>query len=75
MQVCTLCPGATKTNFFAREGTDLPKTSMPADEVAEYAYRQLIKNKSVFIPGAINRVMQAFPTNIKMLAVAKMKKD
>lgn len=34
VHVCTLCPGATKTNSFAREGTDLPKTSMPADEVA-----------------------------------------
>lgn len=74
VQVCTLCPGATKTNFFTREGTDLPKTSMSADEVAEYAYRQLMKNKSVFIPGAINRVLQAFPTSIKMLAVVKMKK-
>lgn len=75
VQVCTLCPGATRTNFFAREGTDLPKSSMSADEVAEYAYRQLIKNKPVFIPGFINRAMQVFPTNIKMLAVAKMKKN
>ncbi len=75
VKVCTLCPGATRTDFFAREGTDLPKTSMSADEVAEYAYRQLTKNKSVFIPGFINRVMQAFPTNIKMLAVAKLKKN
>lgn len=74
-QVCTLCPGATKTNFFAREGTNLPKASMSADEVADYAYRQLMKNKSVVIPGFINRVIQIFPTNIRMLAVAKMKKD
>ena len=48
---------------------------MSANEVAEYAYWQLMKNKSVFIPGFINRIMQAFPTNIKMLAVAKMKKE
>jgi short-subunit dehydrogenase len=75
VQVCTLCPGATKTNFFVREGTDLPKTSMSAEKVAEYAYKQLMKNKPVFIPGYINRVMQVFPTNIKMLEVAKMKKD
>ena len=74
VQVCTLCPGATKTNFFVREGTDLPKFSMPADKVAEYAYKQFMKNKSVFIPGFINRIMQAFPTNIKMLAVVKIKK-
>lgn len=75
VRVCTLCPGATRTNFFTREGTDLPKTSMSANEVAEYAYWQLMKNKSVFIPGFINQIMQAFPTNIKMLAVAKMKKE
>lgn len=75
VQVCTLCPGATKTNFFAREGTDLPKASMSADKVAKEAYRQIIKNKSVFVPGFSNRFMQAFPMNIKMLAVAKMKKD
>lgn len=75
VHVCTLCPGATKTNFFAREGTDLPKTSMFADEVAEYAYRQFMKNKPVSIPGVINRVMQLFPTNLKTLAIAKMKKE
>lgn len=75
VQVCTLCPGATKTDFFAREGVPLPKTSMSAEKVAEYAYRQLIKNKSVFIPGFINRVMQVLPTNIRMLGIAKMKKD
>lgn len=74
VQVCTLCPGATRTNFFVREGTELPKSSMSADEVAEYAYRQLMKNKSVSIPGFINRLMQVFPTNIKMLAVSKIKK-
>lgn len=75
VQVCTLCPGATKTNFFAHEGTDVPKTSMSADEVAKYAYWQLTKNRSVIIPGFINRILNAFPANIKMLAVAKMKKD
>lgn len=75
VRVCTLCPGATRTNFFAREGTDLPKLSMSADEVAKDAYWQLMKNKSVFIPGFINRVMQVFPTNLKMSAVANIKKD
>lgn len=75
VKVCTLCPGATRTNFFAREGTPLPQTAMSADEVANYAYRQLMKNKPVCIPGFINQAMQAFPTPMKMLAVAGMKKD
>ncbi len=75
IQVCTLCPGATKTNFFVREGTKTPRISMSAEKVAEYAYRQLIKNKSIFIPGFINRAMQVFPTNIKMFSIARMKKE
>ncbi|MCO7127263.1 SDR family oxidoreductase [Sporolactobacillus shoreicorticis] len=75
VHVCTLCPGATKTNFFTREGTPLPKSSMSAEQVAEYAYRQLMKNKSVVIPGFINRALQVLPTYIKMVGIAKMKKD
>lgn len=73
VQVCTLCPGATKTDFFARKGTRMPKNSMSAEEVAKYTYGQLMKDKSVSIPGFINRAMQVLPTSIKMLGVAKMK--
>lgn len=74
VQVCTLCPGATKTNFFVREGTQIPTSSMSAEDVAQYAYRQLMKNKSVFILGLRNRAMQVLPTNIKMFGIAHMKK-
>jgi len=75
IQVCALCPGATKTNFFNSEGTKIPNSAMSAEEVANYAYKQLMNNKSVSISGFINKVMQAFPTNIKMISVAKMKKS
>lgn len=75
VQICTLCPGATKTNFFNREKTETPKTAMSSNAVAEYAYKQLIKNKAVFIPGFINRFMQLLPQKIKMLSVAKMKES
>lgn len=75
VQVCTLCPGTTKTNFFIREGTETPKISMSAEEVAKYTYQQLMKNRAVFIPGFINRAVRVLPTYIKMYGVAKMKKD
>lgn len=73
VQVCTLCPGATRTNFFVKEGTDLPKTAMPADKVARYAYARLMRNQAIFIPGFMNRLMQVFPKKIKMRAIANMK--
>jgi len=73
VQVCVLCPGATKTNFFNREGVQTPTNAMPAEKVAQYAYERLFNNKEVSIPGFINKIMQLFPTNIKMAFVAKMK--
>lgn len=36
VQICTLCPGPTKTNFFIREGTKTPKNAMLASDVAKY---------------------------------------
>lgn len=74
VQVCTLCPGATKTNFFINEGTQTPNNAMSAEKVANYAYKQIMNNKSVSIPGCINRILQVFPTYIKMISVANMKK-
>lgn len=75
VHVCTLCPGATRTNFFAREGKPMPRTAMSAEKVAQLAYRQLKKNKSVLIPGFANRAMQVLPTNIKMFGIANNKKS
>jgi short-subunit dehydrogenase len=74
VQVNILCPGATKTNFFKREGKTVPKNAMLPEDVAKYAYKCLMNNKEVFIPGIINRIMQMFPVKIKMAFVANMKK-
>jgi len=46
---------------------------MSAEKVATYAYKRLIHNKEISIPGFINKIMQLFPVNIKMSFVAKMK--
>lgn len=74
VQVCVLCPGATKTNFFSREGKKTPQNVMPAETVAKFAYDKLMKNKAVFIPGFMNRASRLFPTRVKMNKVARMKK-
>jgi len=73
VQVCVLCPSATKTNFFSREGVHTPKNAMPAEDVAKYAYKRLVCNKEISIPGLMNKIMQVFPVRIKMSFVAKMK--
>lgn len=73
ISVSTLCPGATKTNFFKREGTPTPKNAMSAEKVATIAYRGLMKNKEIIIPGFKNRFLQLFPLKVKMWSIAKMK--
>jgi short-subunit dehydrogenase len=73
IQVCTLCPGATKTNFFNYEGTATPKNAMPPEIVAKYSYHYLMKNKDIMIPGLINNIMKLFPVKLKSCWVARMK--
>lgn len=58
--VSTLCPGATQTEFFKRaniENTKLanPFTMMSAETVAIYAYKKLMENKPIIIPGFLNK--------------------
>jgi short-subunit dehydrogenase len=74
VQVSTLCPGPTKTNFFAQEGTKTPREAMTSEEVARYTYKQLMKNKEIIIPGFINKIKIKFPEKLKIMAIAKMKK-
>lgn len=59
--VSTLCPGATNTEFARKanmESTLLFKKSvMEPKQVAEIAYRGLVKNKKTIIPGFSNRAL------------------
>lgn len=73
VQICVLCPGATKTNFFNREGTITPKSAMSPQKVARIAFQGLMRNKEVIVPGIKNRLLQLFPLKIKMISVAHMK--
>lgn len=57
VQVTTLCPGTTKTEFARRAGKgDLPLAMHPR-KVAEIGYQALMKDKGVVIPGKFNQVM------------------
>ena len=73
VQVCTLCPNSTKTQFFDKEGIKVPPMSADPETVAEYAYHQLTRNKSVMVPGLLNKVMCKIPSGLKIGLVAKMK--
>ena len=73
VQVCALCPGTTRTEFFTREGVKTPRNAMSATDVAQYAYKRLIANKEISIPGMINKVTKIFPVKLKMAHIAKMK--
>ena len=74
VQVCTLCPGTTNTEFFHKTGKKTPKGAMNPDKVAVYAYNKLMKNKEIIIPGILNRVLRVIPIRIKIFFVELIKK-
>lgn len=74
VQVCTLYPGTTRTEFFDRAGSKTPVWAMSPDKVAECAYLGLMKNKEIIIPGVMNKLLKLVPTKIKLIGVAILKK-
>ncbi len=72
--VSTLCPGTTGTKFFERAGAKTPAFAMSPRKVAEIAYRGMRKGKDVIVPGTVNQLLRLVPVNIKLAAVAKMKR-
>jgi len=62
VSVTTLCPGPTDTDFFPK--ADLQNTRgfhemnlMAPQEVAEDAYRALMRGERLVVPGAMNKLM------------------
>lgn len=74
VQVCTLCPGATETNFFVQEGTKIPLGAMSAEDVARCAYKGLMKNKEITVPGFRNKILGYIPMKLRMMTIAKIKR-
>ncbi|MDD5934466.1 MAG: SDR family oxidoreductase [Clostridiales bacterium] len=74
IQISTLCPGATKTNFTKRAGKSQMKHAMEAEKVAKIAYNQFHRNKNVIIPGIWNRLGQIPPRKIRSLFIEVLQK-
>lgn len=75
VQVCTLYPGTTRTDFFWRAGKKTPFGAMSADRVARIAYAGLMKNQEIIVPGILNRFFRLIPVGIKVKAVAVLKRN
>jgi short-subunit dehydrogenase len=66
INVSVLCPGPTRTDFFAKAQLDEQKLDgkkklMSPEEVALYAVRALDRNRAIIIPGRRNRWFTALP--------------
>ncbi|MDU5491979.1 MAG: SDR family oxidoreductase [Clostridium perfringens] len=76
INVVTLCPGATKTNFSKRAGKGDLDVAMSAKEVAECGYKGLMNNKAICIPGIMNKVLvflsKVSPTTLNAKIVKKI---
>lgn len=76
INVVTLCPGATKTNFSKRAGKGDLDVAMSAKEVAECGYKALIRDKAICIPGFMNKILvflsKVSPTTLNAKIVKKI---
>jgi len=72
VNVCVLCPGATKTDFFHRSGKSVPKSAMTAEKVANIAYKGFMRNKETIVPGFLNKLLLLIPKKIRIAGVAKL---
>lgn len=79
IQVLTVCPGSTKTNFFAASNIDRPiqvKGQQTVDEVVEAAMRAIAGGRTKVVSGFMNKVGaslgQHVPHWVSRWAMAKM---
>jgi uncharacterized protein len=48
---------------------------MSAENVAECAYKGFMKNKEITVPGFRNRILEYIPVKLRMIAIAKIKRQ
>lgn len=72
INVSALCPGATKTKFASRSGKSDLNSAMSPYEVAIIGYNGLMKNKSIIIPGFMNKIAIFFSKLMPLTLSAKL---
>ena len=80
INVSALCPGPTRTEFQRRAGIKTTKLfdwlTIDPQTVAEIAYRSMMKNRTVIIPGFTNNVLalsvRFLPRNLVTEIVRRM---
>ncbi|MBX3292124.1 MAG: SDR family oxidoreductase [Acidobacteria bacterium] len=79
IQVLALCPGSTKTNFFAASEIDRPfelKGQQTAEDVVETAMRAISNGRTKVISGFVNSVVatatKVMPTMVSRKVASKM---
>lgn len=60
VHVCALCPGPVRTGFNRRAGTSLKAYGLSSIMVARYAIRQMMRGRTVIIPGLSMRILRFF---------------
>lgn len=74
--VTVLCPGTTSTEFSQNAGKGDLKNAMSAKKVAEIAYKGLMKDKRIVIPGSLNKFLvfmsKIIPRNLLAIIVIKI---
>ena len=58
VHVCALCPGPVKTNFNRRAGVGFMAAGLSSAVVARYAVRQMMRGRTVIIPGLGMRILR-----------------
>lgn len=76
IQVSILCPGPTKTAFqetAKMQKTDITKKlAMSAEEVAEIAYKGMLRGKGIIIPGTVNKMAVMGMSSLPIQLTAKL---
>lgn len=71
IEVCVLCPGATKTEFSKRAGKGDLDVAMSSELVAQIGYRGLMKGKAIIVPGMMNKLSVIFSKFLPYIWSAK----
>ena len=81
VRISVLCPGPTRTNFNNVAGVKFSIKSMTSKEVVNYALEKVFANKTVIVPGMINKFgvflcrLTPFWIQAKFAAHAQKKKE